>query len=324
MRAAARWILGVLGAGLLACAHAAYPDRPIQLVVPYAAGGPMDKLARQLGAQMQSVLGQPVVVVNQGGAGGNIGAALAKQAVPDGYTLLLDHVHMATAPTLYRKLAFDPVSDFEPLGIMAESPLVLVARPGVATDSLGDLMRWMARQSQVTLANAGVGSASHLCGLLLQSALQLQMTTVPYRGTGPAMLDLLSGQVDLMCDLTANALPQIRAQKVVPVAVTVGQPLKGTALEPVPTMAAFGIGQEPLTIWYGLYAPRNTPQDVVQTVSAALAAVAKSPAYRQQLVEAGMQPVTDARLGVAGHREFLAGEIRRWAPVIKAAGAYAD
>ncbi|CAN7384783.1 tripartite tricarboxylate transporter substrate-binding protein [Pseudorhodoferax sp. LjRoot39] len=284
----------------------------------------MDKLARQLGTQMQAVLGQPVVVLNQGGAGGNIGAGLAKQAVPNGYTLLLDHVHMATAPTLYRKLAFDPVSDFEPLGIVAESPLVLIARPGVATDSLGDLLRWMARQPQVTLANAGIGSASHLCGLLLQSALKLQMTTVPYRGTGPAMLDLLGGQVDLMCDLTANALPQIHAQKVMPVAVTVGQALKGTPLASVPTMAAFGMALEPLTIWYGLYAPRDTPQDVVRVVSAALATVARSPAYRRQLVEAGMQPVTDERLGAEGHRHFLAREIRRWAPVIKAAGAYAD
>ena len=218
-------------------ALAAYPERPVTLIVPYAAGGPMDKLARQVAAQLNPLLKQTVVVVNQGGAGGNIGTAAAKRAAPDGYTLLLDHVHMATAPSLYRKLDVDPVNDFEPLGVIAESPLVLIARPDVPAASLGDLLRWMARQPQVTLANAGVGSASHLCGLLLQNALKIRMTTVPYRGTGPAMIDMLSGQVDLMCDLTANALPQIQAAKVQAVALTVDDPLTGYAARARPVIA---------------------------------------------------------------------------------------
>jgi len=309
---------------MLGNAQARYPERPVTLVVPYAAGGPMDKLARQIGAHLQALLGQSVVVMNQSGAGGNIGAAAVKRAAPDGYTLLIDHVHMATAPALYRKLDFNPALDFEALGVVAESPLALVSRPEIATGGVADLQRWMAKKSQVTLANAGIGSASHLCGLLLQSALKRQMTTVPYRGTGPAMLDLLSGQVDLMCDLTANAMPQIQAHKVSALAVTVRQPLRGTALETTPTMEQFGIPMDELTVWYGLYAPRGTPAEVTEKISAASWAIANGSAFRQQLLDAGIQPVTDERSSAAGHRRFLLREIQRWAPVIKASGDYAD
>jgi len=303
--------------------HAGFPDRPINIIVPYAAGGPMDKLARQLAPQVSSLLGQPVIVQNQGGAGGNIGVAMAKRAAPDGYTLLLDHVHMATAPSLYRKLDFAPAIDFEPLGVVAESPLILISRPDVP-NVFGDLLRWMARQPQVTLANAGIGSASHLCGLLLQSSLKLRMTTVPYKGTGPAMIDLMSGQVDLMCDLTANALPQIQAGKVRPIAVTVREPATGTPLEAVPSMEKLGIAQGPLAIWYGLYAPRGTPTPVIQQLSAALTTVTNSAAFRKQLMDSGLNPVNDWRLTPAGHRKYLHEEINRWAGPIKAAGEYAD
>jgi len=303
--------------------HAGFPDRPINIIVPYAAGGPMDKLARQLAPQVSSLLGQPVIVQNQGGAGGNIGVAMAKRAAPDGYTLLLDHVHMATAPSLYRKLDFAPAIDFEPLGVVAESPLILISRPDVP-NVFGDLLRWMVRQPQVTLANAGIGSASHLCGLLLQSSLKLRMTTVPYKGTGPAMIDLMSGQVDLMCDLTANALPQIQAGKVRPIAVTVREPATGTPLEAVPSMEKLGIAQGPLAIWYGLYAPRGTPTPVIQQLSAALTTVTNSAAFRKQLMDSGLNPVNDWRLTPAGHRKYLHEEINRWAGPIKAAGEYAD
>jgi tripartite-type tricarboxylate transporter receptor subunit TctC len=304
--------------------HAAFPEKPITLIVPYAAGGPMDKLARQLASQASTLLGQPVVVQNQGGAGGNIGVATAKRAAPDGYTLLLDHVHMATAPSLYRKLDFAPEADFEPLGVIAESPLVLIGRPEVPGGGISELLRWMARQPQVTLANAGIGSASHLCGLLLQSSLKLRMTTVPYKGTGPAMIDLMSGQVDLMCDLTSNAMPQIQAGKVRPIAVTVREPISGTPLATIPSMETLGIAQAPLTIWYGLYVPRTTPSPVIQRLSSALATVANSATFRKQQTDAGLKPVTDERLTPAGHRRYLHEEINRWAAPIKAAGDYVD
>lgn len=327
MSARRPFLLHTLAALLCATALpalAAYPERPVTLIVPYAAGGPMDKLARQLAAQLNPQLKQTVVVVNQAGAGGNIGVAAAKRAAPDGYTVLLDHVHMATAPSLYRKLDVDPVADFEPLGVIAESPLVLIARPDVPTSTLGDLLRWMARQPQVTLANAGVGSASHLCGLLLQNALKLRMTTVPYRGTGPAMIDMLSGQVDLMCDLTANALPQIQAAKVQAVALTVNDPLSGMPLASVPSLRSFGIDQAPITIWYGMYAPRGTPDAIVRTLSSALRGVVASASFRQQQKDAGIRPVDDARLAPQGHRQYLEAEIERWAGPIRAAAVYGD
>jgi len=311
----------VLGVGT---SHAAYPDKPITIIVPYAAGGPMDKLARQIAAQSSALLGQPVLVQNQGGAGGNIGVAVAKRAAPDGYTVLLDHVHMATAPSLYRKLDFVPDADFEPLGLVAESPLVLIAKPEIPGGGISELIRWMAKQPQVNLANAGIGSASHLCGLLLQSSLKLRMTTVPYRGTGPAMIDLMSGQVDLMCDLTSNAMPQIQAGKVRPIAVTVSEPIIGTPLETVPSMEKLGIAQAPLTIWYGLYVPRGTPAPILQRLSSALATVANSTAFGKQQTDAGLKAVIDERQTPAGHRVYLRHEIERWAIPIKTAGDYAD
>jgi len=305
-------------------AQALYPDHPITIVVPYAAGGPMDKLARQLAAHLKPSLGQAIIVQNQPGAGGNIGASAVKRAAPDGYTLLLDHIHMATAPALYRKLDFQPDTDFEPLGVIAESPLVLVSRPDVPAASVTDLLRWMARQPQVTLANAGVGSASHLCGMLLQSSLKISMTTVPYRGTGPAMLDLLGGQVDLMCDLTANALPHITAGKVRPIALSIKEPLTSTSLASVPSFRKFGIDNVELSIWYGLYAPRGTPPVVVQRLGAGLARVVEDVQFQQQQSDAGIRAVRDERVSPAGHRRHLRQEISRWAPIIQAAGVYAD
>uniref|UniRef100_UPI0039EE6AE0 tripartite tricarboxylate transporter substrate-binding protein n=1 Tax=Bordetella sputigena TaxID=1416810 RepID=UPI0039EE6AE0 len=301
-------------------ARAAFPDHPITLIVPYAAGGPMDRLARQLAAKLNLQLNQPIVILNRGGAGGNIGAVSAKHAAPDGYMLFLDHIHMATAPSLERKLDFNPLGDFTPLGIFVESPLVLIARPGIPVDNKDDFLRWMASQAQVSMANAGTGSASFLCSSLLQSGLKKHITMVPYRGTGPAMIDLLSGQVDLMCDLTANAIPQVQAGKVKAIAVTVPQPLIGTALATTPTMQDFGIPVAPLTVWYGLYAPAKTPDSVVRKISEALRTVVKDPEFRKEQADAGLKVITDERLAPEGHRDFLEAEIKRWGSVIQEPG----
>ncbi|ARP84399.1 hypothetical protein CAL12_06695 [Bordetella genomosp. 8] len=301
-------------------AHAAFPDHPITLIVPYAAGGPMDRLARQLAAKLIPQLGQPIVILNRGGAGGNIGAVSAKHAAPDGYTLFLDHIHMATAPSLERKLDFNPLEDFTPLGIFVESPLVLIARPGIPADNKDDFLRWLASQAQVSMANAGTGSASFLCGSLLQSGLKKHITMVPYRGTGPAMIDLLSGQVDLMCDLTANAIPQIQAGKVKAIAVTVPQPLVGTALADTPAMQDFGIPIAPLTVWYGLYAPAKAPDPVVRKISEALQAVVQDPDFQKEQADAGLKVIKDERLTPEGHRDFLEAEIKRWGSVIQEPG----
>jgi len=314
---------------LLACstgaqAQGVYPSKPVTLIVPYPAGGPMDKLARELAPPMEKQLGQAVVIQNLSGAGGNLGSVVALRAPADGYTLLLNHIGMATAPALYRRLGFSPETDFEPLGIMAESPLMLVTRPQIAAGSAVELVRWIATQPQVKLANGGIGSASHLCGLLLQSSLGIGMTTVPYRGTAPALADLLGGHVDLMCDLTANVLPHVFSGKTRPVGVTSAKPLNVPGASAIPTLEKFGIPSVRVGVWYGLYAPKNTPQAVQARVSSALLAAIQTDAFKKAQLASGIDVVRDARNTPAGHREYLHSEIARWTPVIKAAGAYAD
>lgn len=314
----------------LACAAAAsqaqdaYPSKPVTLIVPYTAGGPMDKLARELAEALKPQLRQPIVIQNLSGSGGNLGSIIAMRAAPDGYTLLINHISMATSPALYRNLGFKPEADFEPLGVFVESPLVLVGRPQIKGASVVELIRWIATQPQVKLANAGPGSASHLCGLLLQSSLKISMTTVPYRGTAPAMTDLLGGHVDLMCDLTANAIPHVQAAKLKPIAVTSARPLLGTQLAGVPTTARLGIADAELSIWYGLYAPKGTPPAVQQRINEALTKAIRGETFGKAQAAAGIQLVGDSRLTPTGHREFLRTELARWSRVIKAAGVYAD
>ena len=313
-----------LACGMGAQAQGVYPSKPLTLIVPYPAGGPMDKLARELALPLAKQLGQPIVIQNLSGAGGNLGSAIALRAAPDGYTLLLNHISMATAPALYRRLGFNPETDFEPLGIMAESPLMLVTRPQISAGSAVELVRWIAKQPQVKLANGGIGSASHLCGLLLQSSLGIGMTTVPYRGTAPALADLLGGHVDLMCDLTANVLPQVFSGKTKPIGVTSRKPLSVPGASAIPTLEKFGIPSVQLGVWYGLYAPKNTPAEVQTRVNSALLAAIQTDAFKQVQLASGIDVVRDARNTPAGHREYLRSEIARWTPVIKAAGAYAD
>ena len=305
-------------------AQEAYPTKPVTLIVPFAAGGPMDKLARELAVPMQAQLRQPVVVQNLSGAGGNLGTAIAMRAPADGHTLLMGHIGMATSPALYRNLGFKPDVDFAPLGVVVDTPLVLVARPQLPADSVVSLIRWMARQPQVRLAHAGVGSSSHLCGLLLQSSLKVSITTVPYRGSAPAVADLLGGHVDMICDPTPTTVGHIQAGKLNAIAVTSAKPLTGTSLAAVPTMARFGISGVELSIWFALYAPKDTPPHIQQRLNDVLRTAMKTPAFRQAQIASGIQVVEDDRATLAGHRSFLGNEIARWGPIIKAAGVYAD
>lgn len=317
-------VLALAATAMPAQSQEAYPSKPVTLIVPYPAGGPMDKLGRELVEAMKPHLRQPLVIQNLSGAGGNLGTVIAMRTAADGHTLLLNHISMATSPALYRNLGFKPDADFEPLGVFVESPLVLVGRPQVKATSVVDLIRWIATQPEVKLANAGAGSASHLCGLLLQSSLKISMRTVPYRGTAPAMTDLLGGHVDLMCDLTANAIPHVQTGKLKPIAVTSPKPLLGTPLAGVPTMARLGIADTELSIWYGLYAPKGTPLAIQDQINQALAKAIRSEAFGKAQAAAGIQLVGDARLTRGGHREFLRTEVARWNRVIKAAGVYAD
>ncbi len=307
-------------------AWAEFPDKPITLVVPFAAGGPTDKVARDFAEAVRKPLGgQTMVIENVGGAGGTLGAVKVARANPDGYTLLLTHIGMATAPALYRNLQFKPLEDFEYLGLINEVPMTLVARPTLPANNYAELTTWLqSNKGKVNLANAGLGSASHLCGTLFQSVLKMEMTAVPYKGTAPAMTDLLGGQVDIMCDQTTNTTGQIESGKVKAYAVTTTKRLTTPALAKLPTLDEAGLKGFNVTIWHGLYAPKGTPKAVVDKLNTALKAALKDPNFIKNEEALGAVITTDARVGAADHKKFVESEINKWTPVLKAAGQYAD
>jgi len=303
-----------------------YPDKPITLVVPFAAGGPTDKVARDLADVLRKSLNnQAVVIENVGGAGGTLGATKVAKAAPDGYTLLLTHISMATAPALYRKMAYDTLNDFEYLGMINDVPMTLIGKPALEAKTYADLNKWIqANKGNINLANAGLGSASHLCGLLFQQTLKVDMTTVPYKGTAPAMTDLIGGQVDLMCDQTTNTTAQIEGGKVKAFAVSTLKPLAAPALAKLPTLDSQGLKGFNVSIWHGLYAPKGTPKEIQEKVNAALRASLKDPEFIKRQEALGAVVVTDGRVSGAEHKKFVEAEINKWGPIIKAAGAYAD
>ena len=305
---------------------AEYPDKPITIVVPFAAGGPTDKVARDLAEAMRKPMGgQSIIIENVGGAGGTLGAAKVAKAANDGYTLLLHHIGMSTAPALYRTMSYKTLEDFEYLGMINEVPMTLIGKPGLPANNMPELMKWIeANKGKIYLANAGLGAASHLCGLLFMSAVKVDMTTVPYKGTAPAMTDLLGGQVDLMCDQTTNTTTQIEAGKVKAFAVTTPKRLTTPALARLPTLDEAGLKGFNVSIWHGLYAPKGTPKAVLDKVNAALKVALKDADFIKREEALGAVIVTDARLNGAEHKKFVEAEINKWGPVIKAAGQYAD
>ena len=307
-------------------ALAEYPDKPVTIVVPFTAGGPTDKVARDLAEAMRKPLGnQSIIIENVGGAGGTLGAAKVARAANDGYTLLLHHIGMSTAPSLYRTLPYKTLEDFEYVGMVNEVPMTLIGRATLPANNYAELLKWMdANKGKINLANAGLGAASHLCGLLLQSSLKIDMQTVPYKGTAPAMNDLLGGQVDLMCDQTTNTTGQIESGKVKAFAVTSTKRLTTPALKNLPTLDEAGLKGFNVSIWHGLYAPKGTPKAVTDKLNAALRAALKDPDFIKREEALGAVIVTDARLGGAEHKKFVEAEIGKWTPIIKAAGQYAD
>jgi tripartite-type tricarboxylate transporter receptor subunit TctC len=319
-------LLAGLAATLATSAWAEYPDKPVTIVVPFAAGGPTDKVARDLAEALRKPLGgQSIIIENVGGAGGTLGATKVAKASNDGYTLLLHHIGMSTAPALYRKMAYDTLGDFEYLGMVNEVPMTLIGKPTLPATNYAELVKWMdANKGKINLANAGLGAASHLCGLLFQSTLKIEMQTVPYKGTGPAMTDLLGGQVDLMCDQTTNTSSQIESGKVKAFAVTTSKRLTTPALKGLPTLDESGLKGFNVTIWHGLYAPKGTPKAVTDKVNAALRVALKDAEFVKREEALGAVIVTDARLGGAEHKKFVEAEIGKWGPIIKAAGQYAD
>ncbi|KQW69693.1 tripartite tricarboxylate transporter substrate-binding protein [Methylibium sp. Root1272] len=307
-------------------ALAEYPEKPITIVVPFSAGGPTDKVARDFAEAVRKPLGGATIVIeNVGGAGGTLGAAKVAKAAPDGYTLLLHHIGMATSPALYRNLQYKTLDDFEYLGLINEVPMTLIGKPTLPAANYAELLKWLdANKGKVNLANAGLGAASHLCGLLFQSTLKADMTTVPYKGTGPAMTDLIGGQVDIMCDQTTNTTAQIEGGKVKAYAVTTPKRLTTPALAKLPTLDESGMKGFNVSIWHGLYAPKGTPKAVLDKVNAALKTALKDADFLKREEALGAVVVSDARTNPADHKKWVSSEIDKWGPVIKAAGQYAD
>jgi tripartite-type tricarboxylate transporter receptor subunit TctC len=312
-------------AAMTTAAWAEFPEKPVTLVVPFSAGGPSDKIARDLAEALRKPLGQTVIVDNTAGAGGTIGAARVARATPDGYTLLVHHIGLATAPALYKKLPYKTLEDFEYLGLINEAPSTLIGKQALPATNFAELRQWIAaNEGKANLANAGVGSASHLCGLVLQSTLKSKMTPVPYKGTAPAMTDLIGGQVDLMCEQAINAIPQIDAKKVKVFGLTSTERLTLPSLAQVPTLSEAGLKGFNMTVWHGLYAPRGTPPAVLARLNAALRTALKDPDLIKREEALGVRVVTDSRLEPAGHKKYVEGEMVRWSKIIKDSGETAE
>ncbi|CCF20659.1 Conserved exported protein of unknown function [Pseudorhizobium banfieldiae] len=300
-----------------------YPDRTITMVVPFSAGGPTDTVARLVAESMSKDLGQQVIVENVGGAGGTLGAARVANAEADGYTVLLHHIGMATSATLYRKLPYEPLNAFEYVGLVTEVPMTIVARKDLEPTDMAGLIEYAkANKDTVTVANAGIGAASHLCGMLFMSALETPLVTVPYKGTGPAMTDLLGGQVDIMCDQTTNTTKQIQAGTIKAYAVT--SPERLDVLKDVPTTAEAGLADFQVGIWHGIYAPKGTPAEAVERLSKSLQVALKDENVAARFAELGTEPSPEADGTPDALKAKLESEIARWKPVIEAAGQYAD
>lgn len=306
-------------------ALADYPDRPITIVVPFAAGGPSDKIARDLAEALRKPLKETIVVDNTGGAGGTIGAAKVANAKPDGYTLLVHHIGMATAPALYRKLSYKVPDDFEFLGLVNEAPSTLITKPTVDAKNFAELRKYIESSGgKLNMANAGIGSASHLCGLMIQQALKADLTTVPYKGTAPAMADLMAGQVDIMCEQATNSVPQIEGGKVKVFGVTSAKRATIPALKNVPTLSESGLKDFNVQVWHGLYAPKGTPPEIIAKLNSALKVALKDPEFIKREEALGISVIKDDRNTPTGHKKFVEAEVDRWGKVIQSAGAYAD
>jgi tripartite-type tricarboxylate transporter receptor subunit TctC len=309
----------------LPCAALAqpYPNKPLTLVIPFAAGGPTDLLGRTLAQSMGTALSQTVVVENRAGAGGTLASGFVARASADGYTLLLHHIGMSTAPALYRKLAFDPLNDFEYIGQVADVPMTVISRPDLPAKTPQEFIAYLKQENKkVNLAHAGLGAASQLCGMLLQQAVGAEATTVPFQGTAPALTALIGGQVDVMCDQTMQTVPHIKAGKVRLYGVTTSQRLK--PLPDTPTLREVGLKDFEVVVWHGVYAPKGTPPAVLSRINGAMRTALKDPALLKRLDEVGVQVVAESLQTPDGLRNHLRTEVERWGALIRKAGTYAD
>lgn len=313
---------GISLAASLAFAQA-YPERQITMVVPFAAGGPTDTVGRLIAERMSADLGQQIIVENVGGAGGTLGAGNVASAEADGYTILLHHIGMATSATLYRSLPYNPLEAFEYVGLVTEVPMTIVARADLEPADFPSLVTYVKENADtITMANAGIGAASHLCGMLFMQALEAPIVTVPYKGTGPAMTELIGGQIDIMCDQTTNTTEQIKGGTIKGYAVTT--PARLDIFPDLPTVAEGGFPGLEVSVWHGVYAPKGTPADVVSRLSASLQTALADPGIAAKLAELGTTPSPATDATPEALKAKLEGEIARWKPIIEAAGVYAD
>lgn len=307
----------------IAVAQDDYPTQPITLVVPFSAGGPTDTVTRLIAEPMAAELGQNFVIQNVTGAGGTVGATQVAGAAPDGYTVLMHHIGMSTAPSLYPNLPYDPLEDFQTVGLVTEVPMSIIARKDFPAETLEELIAYVKENGdQITLANAGIGAASHLCGMLFMNAIDTELTTVPYPGTGPALTDLVGGQVDIMCDQTTNTTGQITGGEVKAYAVTSDERLPN--LPDVPTTAEAGLGDFQLRIWHGLYVPAETPEAVVEKLSGALQVALQDENVISRFEELGTTTVAQDRATPEALTETLSSQIELWKPMIEESGASAQ
>ena len=300
-----------------------YPTKQISLAVPFAAGGPTDTLARNLAVAMTQQIKQQVVVENVAGAGGTIAANRIAKGKPDGYSLLIAHIGMATAPALYRKLPYNPLTDYEYIGQVADVPMTVIAKTGLPPDNLAELIAYVKKNKEkLNLGNAGLGAASHLCGLLFMSRIEADITTIPYNGTAPAMTALMGGQIDLMCDQTTNTTAQIKSGRVKVYGVTTAQRIPSLSM--VPTLSEQGMKGFEVSVWHGVYAPKGTPKSVVDKLVSALQASVQDAQFKSRIAELGAQAVSKDKATPAALASHLKAEIEKWGPIIKKAGVYAD
>ncbi|WP_459617228.1 tripartite tricarboxylate transporter substrate binding protein BugD [Bordetella sp. 2513F-2] len=316
-----RTFSAVVAAGALfaaGAAHADYPDRPVNMVVPFAAGGPTDNVARSLAEAMRASLGQTVVVENKGGAGGTIGTSQVARAKPDGYQILLMHIGFSTAPSLYKNPGYDPYAGFEPIGLVVDVPMTVIAREDFPPNTITELADYLKKNAEkVSLANAGIGAASHLCGTMLTDALGVNLLTIPYKGTAPAMNDLLGKQVDIMCDQTTNTTQQIQAKKVKAYAVTSLQ--RVPTLSDLPTMDESGYKGFQVGIWHGMWVPKGTPKPVVDKLVQSLQAGLADPKFQERMKQLGAT-VLVKEANPAALDAKVKQQVPQWAELFKKVG----
>ena len=300
-----------------------YPNKAITMLVPFAAGGPTDTVARVTAQSMSKLLGQPIIIENALGAGGTIAATRASRAQPDGYTILIHHVGMSTAATLYRWLAYDTKTAFAPIGLVTNAPMTIIGRPDLPPNTLAELVTYIkANGDKMTFGNAGLGAASHLCGMLFMTALDKQILTVPYKGNGPVMNDLMAKTIDLSCDQTTNTTGPIASKLVKGYAITTKSRL--TTMPDLPTADESGLKGFEVGAWHGLYAPKGTPDDVVRKLSRTLQEALRDPDLVKRFNDINTEPVSQDEATPEALQIKLISEVDRWAPIIRETNQFAD